>query len=54
LNSGKSLHGPGKNILKIKKQLKKQSKFKHMHLTNSYTAAMKMRALMLNLKKTQK
>ena len=51
LNSKQSLHGPGKNIFKIKKQLKNQFGFKHMHLTHSCTAAMEMCALMLNLKK---
>ena len=51
LNSRESLHGPGKNILSIKKQLKNQFKFKHIHLTHSCTAAMEMCALMLNLKK---
>ena len=51
LNSKKSLHGPGDNILKIKKQLKSLFGFNHVHLTNSCTAAMEMCALMLNLKK---
>ncbi len=51
LDSKKSLHGPGENILKIKKELKSQFGFEHVHLTNSCTAAMEICALMLNLKK---
>jgi dTDP-4-amino-4,6-dideoxygalactose transaminase len=51
LDSKKSLHGPGENILKIKKDLKKQFGFEHVHLTNSCTASMEICALMLNLKK---
>ena len=51
LDSKKSLHGPGENIFKIKKDLKKQFGFEHVHLTNSCTAAMEICALMLNLKK---
>jgi len=53
LNSKKSLHGPGENIFKIKKDLKKQFGFDHVHLTNSCTAAMEMCALMVNLKKNE-
>jgi len=53
LDSKKSLHGPGKNILQIKKDLKKQFGFKHVHLTNSCTAAMEICALMMNLKKDE-
>ena len=51
LDSKKSLHGPGKNIFQIKKDLKKQFGFDHVHLTNSCTAAMEMCALMVNPKK---
>ena len=51
LDSNKSLHGPGENILKIKKDLKKQFGFEHVHLTNSCTASMEICALMLDLKK---
>jgi len=53
LDSRKSLHGPGKNIFQIKKDLKKQFDFDHVHLTNSCTAAMEMCALMVNLKKDE-
>ena len=53
LDSKKSLHGPGKNIFQIKKDLKKQFSFNHVHLTNSCTAAMEMCALMVNLKKNE-
>ena len=51
LNSKKSLHGPGENIIKIKKELKIKFGFDHVHLTNSNTAAMEICALMLDLKK---
>ena len=51
LDSKKSLHGPGDNINKIKKDLKKQFGFDHVHLTNSNTAAMEICALTLSLKK---
>ena len=54
LNSKASLHGPGKNIIQIKKDLKKQFGFEHVHLTNSCTAAMEICALMMNLKKMKK
>jgi len=53
LDSNKSLHGPGKNIFQIKKDLKKQFGFSHVHLTNSCTSAMEICALMLNLKKRE-
>ena len=53
LNSKASLHGPGKNIIQIKKDLKKQFGFQHVHLTNSCTAAMEICALMMNLKKDE-
>lgn len=51
LDSGNSLHGPGKNILNIKKDLKKKFGFNHVHLTTSCTASMEICALTLNLKK---
>jgi|TARA_Y100000294_G_C8568221_1_gene341703 dTDP-4-amino-4,6-dideoxygalactose transaminase len=53
LDSKKSLHGPGKNIFQIKKDLKKLFGFNHVHLTNSCTAAMEMCALMVDLKKSE-
>lgn len=45
-----SLHGPGENIFKIKKKLKRFFGFKHTHLTNSCTSAMEMSALLIDLK----
>ena len=50
LVSKKSLHGPGDNIFKIKKGLKVQFGFNHMHLTSSCTAAMEICALTLSFK----
>jgi len=47
----KPLHGPGKNISLIKKQIKKIFGFKSIHLTNSCTSALEICALILNLKK---
>ena len=44
------LHGPGKNIIKIKKKLKKLYQFNHIHLTNSCTSALEMSALLIDLK----
>ena len=52
LNEKKPLHGPGKNILLIKKEIKKIFGFKSVHLTNSCTSALEICALILNLKKT--
>jgi dTDP-4-amino-4,6-dideoxygalactose transaminase len=52
LNSNQSLHGPGKNILAIKKKIYTYFNFQHIHLTNSCTAAMEMAALMINLNNT--
>ena len=52
LNSNQSLHGPGKNILAIKKKIYSYFNFQHIHLTNSCTAAMEMAALMINLNNT--
>ena len=49
LKTNKSLHGPGENIFKIKKKLNLLYGFKHMHLTNSCTAALEISALSLNL-----
>jgi dTDP-4-amino-4,6-dideoxygalactose transaminase len=54
LDSKKSLHGPGKNIFQIKKDLKKLFGFNHVHLTNSCTAAMEMCALMVDLKRAKR
>ena len=51
LDSNKSLHGPGKNIFNIKKNLKSKFGFDHVHLTTSCTASMEICALILNLKK---
>jgi dTDP-4-amino-4,6-dideoxygalactose transaminase len=51
LDSKLSLHGPGQNIIKIKKELNKKFGFQHMHLTNSATSSMEICALMLNLGK---
>ena len=51
LKSGLSLHGPGKNIFQIKKDLKKKFGFQHVHLTNSATSAMEICALILGLGK---
>ena len=53
LDSKKSLHGPGENIQRIKKDLRKKFGFNHVNLTNSNTAAMEICALTLNLKKNQ-
>ena len=51
LNQKKPLHGPGENILRIKKELKKKFNFKNVYLTNSCTSALEICALNLNLKK---
>ena len=51
LDSKASLHGPGENIFKIKKELKKKFGFNHVHLTNSCTSAMEICALLLDLGK---
>ena len=51
LNKKKPLHGPGENILRIKKELKKKFSFKNVYLTNSCTSALEICALNLNLKK---
>jgi dTDP-4-amino-4,6-dideoxygalactose transaminase len=50
LHSGKPLHGPGINILKIKKEVKNKFGFKNIHLTNSCTSALEICSLALNLK----
>ena len=52
LNQKKPLHGPGENILRIKKELKKKFNFKNVYLTNSCTSALEICALNLNLKKS--
>jgi dTDP-4-amino-4,6-dideoxygalactose transaminase len=51
LHSKKPLHGPGKNILRIKQEVKKKFGFNTTHLTNSCTSALEISALLLNLKK---
>ena len=51
LDSKLSLHGPGKNIFKIKNDLKRKFGFNHVHLTNSATSSMEICALMLDLDK---
>ena len=51
LNQKKPLHGPGENILRIKKELNKKFNFKNVYLTNSCTSALEICALNLNLKK---
>ena len=51
LNQKKPLHGPGENILRIKKELKKKFNFKNVYLTNSCTSALEICALNLNLRK---
>ncbi len=51
LNQKKPLHGPGENILRIKKELKRKFNFNNVYLTNSCTSALEICALNLNLKK---
>ena len=51
LNQKKPLHGPGENIQRIKKELKKRFNFNTVYLTNSCTSALEICALNLNLKK---
>ena len=51
LDSKKPLHGPGKNILRIKDEVKNKFGFKTTHLTYSCTSALEISALLLNLKK---
>tara|TARA_B110000027_G_C16096009_1_gene290823 strand:+ start:257 stop:1390 length:1134 start_codon:yes stop_codon:yes gene_type:complete len=50
LKSGEPLHGPGKNILEIKKEVENKFNFKNIFLTNSCTSALEICALALNLK----
>jgi len=52
LQSGYPLHGPGINILKIKKEIKNIFGFKNIYLTNSCTSALEICSLALNLKST--
>jgi len=52
LDSGAPLHGPGKNIQEIKKQLKKKFNFDNVFLTNSCTSALEICALSIQLKST--
>ena len=51
LNKKIPLHGPGDNILKIKKKIFNLFRFKNIHLTNSCTSALEISALLMNLKK---
>lgn len=51
LKSKKPIHGPGENIIKIKKLLKKYFNFDNVYLTNSCTSALEISALSLDLKK---
>ena len=53
LKKKKPLHGPGENILQIKKSIKKIFNFKSIHLTNSCTSALEICALILNLKRNE-
>jgi dTDP-4-amino-4,6-dideoxygalactose transaminase len=47
INEKSNLHGPGKNIFKIKKLLKDQFRFENCLLTNSCTSALEIAALTL-------
>ena len=49
LDSGEPLHGPGRNIQAIKKEIKNKFGFKNIYLTNSCTSALEICALTLNL-----
>ena len=51
LSQKKPLYGPGENILRIKKELKKKFNFKNIYLTNTCTSALEICSLNLNLKK---
>ncbi len=51
LSSRKPLHGPGKNIILIKKKIKNLLNFNNIYLTNSCTSALEICALALSLKK---
>lgn len=51
IQSGQSLHGPGKYSHKIKTKLRIKYGFADTYLTNSCTAAMEIAALSMNLKK---
>ena len=50
LASGYPLHGPGKNILRIKNQVFKKLGLKNIFLTNSCTSALEICSLAINLK----
>lgn len=52
LKSKKSLHGPGKNISQIKKEVKKNFGFRNVFLTNSCTSALEICSLTIGLKPT--
>ena len=49
LDSGHPLHGPGKNILEIKKIVSKNLGLKNIFLTNSCTSALEICALAIGL-----
>ncbi len=49
LNQKKSVHGPGRNIIDIKKKIKKLYNFRNIHLTNSCTSALEICALLIKL-----
>ena len=51
LSMKKPLHGPGENILKIKKLINKNFFLKNIHLTNSCTSALEMCSLLISFKK---
>ena len=50
LDSGHPLHGPGKNILEIKKMVSRNLGLKNIFLTNSCTSALEICALTIGLK----
>ena len=50
LNSKLPPHGPGKNILTIKREVNKKFNFKDVFLTNSCTSALEICALAIDLK----
>ena len=52
LNTNSPLHGPGRNIEEIKKQLFKEFGFKNILLTNSCTSALEICSLALDVKET--
>ena len=50
LNSKLPVHGPGKNIFSIQREVNKKFNFKHTFLTNSCTSALEICALAIDLK----